>query len=204
MFDVGGLYHLIFKGNYGQRICTSEDEWAELEKRLDRVARKYDIAVLAFGFMGNHVHLLIRVGTGDVSKAMQELIGGYARWRNHKHDRRGHLFHNRFWSKSVGSERQLVVTARYIDLNPVAAGMCAAPEEWQWSSCRAHLGLAHPPRFLANGEFLRFFAPSRAAGIACYAEYLREGCAAIAGAVKQTEGALIPDLPPRFDPWALR
>jgi REP element-mobilizing transposase RayT len=186
VLERGGLYHLVFKGNYGQPICTTREEWAELQKRLGRLAAKYDMAVLAFGLMGNHVHLLIRVGTGDVSKAMQELIGGYARWRNRKHALRGHLFQNRFWSKCVRSEQQFVITARYIDLNPVAAGMCTAPEDWEWSSCRAHLGLAHPPRFLANREFLRFFAPSRAAAIACYTQYLREGCAALATAPRMS------------------
>jgi REP-associated tyrosine transposase len=193
-----GLYHLIFKATFGQVIFVDDDERRELQRRLGFIAAKYGMVVLAFAYMDNHVHLLIRVGEGNVSKAMQELIGGYARWWNHRHGRRGNLFQCRFWDKLVRSEKQFLVTARYIDLNPVAAGMRASPEDWEWSSARAHLGLAHPPRFLANGEFLRFFAPNRGAAIACYAVYLREGCAAIASAARHA-AELVPELPRRFE-----
>ena len=142
------LYHVIFKGNFGQPIVGDTKERRELQGRLDAAAAKYNVIVLAFCCMDTHVHLLIRVGDGDVSKAMQELIGGYSRWRNFRHRVRGNLFRSRFWSKLVGT-RGVLVTARYIELNPVAAGMRSSPEDWEWSSCRAHLGRAHPPGFLA-------------------------------------------------------
>ena len=138
------------------------EERRELQRRLGIVAAKYDVVVLAFCCMDTHVHLLIRVGQGDVSKAMQELIGGYARWRNRRHRVRGNLFRSRFWSKLVQNDGQLLVTARYIELNPVAAGMRRSPEDWKWSSCRAHLGRARPPGFLARAEFLRIFASDSA------------------------------------------
>jgi REP element-mobilizing transposase RayT len=195
------LYHLIFKGNFGQPIVSDTKERQELQKRLDAVAAKYDLIVLAFCAMDTHVHLLIRVGTGDVSKAMQELIGGYSRWRNHRHRVRGNLFRSRFWSKQVRNDGQLLVTARYIELNPVAAGMRSSPEDWEWSSCRAHLGRAHPPRFLARAEFLRLFAPDPRRARVRYERFLREGVRAARAKNRERRLAamLLPDVPAWVD-----
>jgi len=176
-WDENALYHVMFKGNFGQPIVCDTAERQELQRRLGAVAAKYNVIVLAFCCMDTHVHLLIRVGDGDVSKAMQELIGGYSRWRNFRHKVRGNLFKSRFWSKLVGNDG-LLVTARYIELNPVAAGMRSCPEDWKWSSCRAHLGRGHPPKFLARAEFLRFFAPDPVRARAAYERFLRDGIAA--------------------------
>ena len=195
------LYHVIFNGNFGQPIVSDTKERRELQRRLDTVAAKYDVIVLVFCCMDTHVHLLIRVGRGDVSKAMQELIGGYSRWRNFRHGVRGNLFRSRFWSKLVRNDGQLLVTARYIELNPVAAGMRSNPEDWEWSSCRAHLGRAHPPSFLAHAEFLRCFAPDPGRARAMYERFLRDGVA-VARAKNQERriaAMLLPDIPAWVD-----
>ena len=58
-------------------------------------------------------------------------------------------------------DSQLLTTASYIDLNPVRAKLCFRPEQWPWSSYRAHVGLEHPSRLLANAEFLKHSGPPR-------------------------------------------
>lgn len=194
-------YHLIFKGNLGQPIVSDTIERRELQRRLDSAATKYGLVVLAFCCMDTHVHLMIRVGNGNVSKAMQQLIGGYARWRNLRHKVRGNLFHTRFWSKLVRNDGQLFVTARYIELNPVAAGMRASPEDWEWSSCRAHLGRAHPPRFLAHAEFLGLFGSDPIRARARYERFLRDGIAAarMKNRERRTAAMLLADVPTWVD-----
>ena len=201
IWEDAGLYHLIFKGNFSRPIVGDLSERQELQRRLEAASMKYGVIVLAFCCMDTHVHLLIRVGAGDVSKAMQELIGGYSRWRNHRHGERGNLFRSRFWSKIVRNNSQLLVTARYIELNPVAAGMHSSPEDWQWSSCRAHLGRAHPPRFLANAEFLSFFAPDRNRARAAYERFLRAGlpAARTRSRARRVDAMLLPDVPAWVD-----
>src|SRR5262249_27671778 len=151
--------------------------------------------------MDTHVHLLVRVGTGDVSKAMQELIGGYSRWRNHRNGVRGNLFRSRFWGKLGRNDTQLFVTARYIELNPLRARMRSSPEDWQWSSCRAHLGRAHPPRFLARDEFLRFFARDPERARAVYERFLRAGIAVARAKNRERRLAamMLPDVPAWVD-----
>jgi putative transposase len=201
IWEHSGLYHLIFKGNFGQPIVGDQKERRELQRRLDAASAKHGVTVLAFCCMDTHVHLLIRVGTGDVSKAMQELIGGYSRWRNHRRGVRGNLFRSRFWSKLVRNNSQLLVTARYIELNPVAAGMRSNPEDWQWSSCPAHLGRAHPPRFLARAEFLSFFAPDPDRARAVYERFLRAGLSAARTRSRErlVAAMLVPDVPTWVD-----
>ena len=200
-WDDNALYHLIFKGNFGQPIVSDDNERRELQRRLAIVAAKYDVIVLAFCCMDTHVHLLIRVGQGNVSKAMQELIGGYARWRNHKHGARGNLFRSRFWSKLVSTDGQLLVTARYIELNPVAAGMRQCPEEWVWSSCRAHLGRARPPGFLARTDFLRIFGSTPVKARDRYERFLRAGIPAARAKFSGSRdtAAMLPDVPAWVD-----
>ena len=191
-WDEKGLYHVIFKGNFGQPIVSDREERRELQRRLDAAAAKFGVVVLVFCCMDTHVHLLIRVGEGNVSQAMQELIGGYARWRNRRHGVRGNLFRSRFWSKVVRNDAQLWATARYIELNPVAAGMRSNPEDWEWSSCRAHLGRAHPPRFLSGAEFLLFFGTDPARARSRWARFLRDG-------IPAARAKNLPDVPAWVD-----
>jgi len=199
-WDENALYHVMFKGNFGQPIVCDTAERQELQRRLGAVAAKYNVIVLAFCCMDTHVHLLIRVGDGDVSKAMQELIGGYSRWRNFRHKVRGNLFKSRFWSKLVGNDG-LLVTARYIELNPVAAGMRRSPEEWAWSSCNAHLGRARPPGFLARAEFLRIFGSDLVKARDRYERFLRAGIPAAREKFSgpRVTATMLPDVPAWVD-----
>src|SRR5262249_7498308 len=107
---------------------------------LARVARKYGWEIVGYCLMRNHVHLLIHVPDGELSRGMQELSGEYSRRWNRKHGHYGHLFQNRFTYRPVLSERHLLASVRYIDLNPVVVRAKFRPEQWEWSSYRAHVG----------------------------------------------------------------
>ena len=200
-WETDAVYHVIFKGNFGQSIVSDRVEREELQRRLGVAAVKYGLVVLVFCCMDTHVHLLLRVGRGSESKALQELIGGYARWRNFRHGVRGNLFRSRFWSKLVRTDEQLFVTARYIELNPVAAGICASPEDWEWSSCRSYVGRGHPPRFLARAVFLRYLGSDRGRAKTRYERFLREGVPAARAKNKERRLAamLLPDVPSWVD-----
>jgi hypothetical protein len=63
-------------------------------------------------------------------------------------DTSGHVFQGRFHSRLVEDDSHLLVASRYIEMNPVRAGICAHPLEWRWSSCRAATGLVTKPDFL--------------------------------------------------------
>jgi REP element-mobilizing transposase RayT len=158
VFETGWPYHLTPKGNDGRDLFVDDEEHAEFLARASACFRKHEIAILAHCQMRNHAHFLaIVLGAGEgLSAAMQVLQGGYARWWNQRHGRRGHLFEGRFHSEAVLTDRHLLAAARYIDLNPITADLEKRPEDYRWSSYRAHVGLEDSPALLDNRRFLAF------------------------------------------------
>jgi putative transposase len=127
-------------------------------------AEKFGVDVHAWVFMTNHVHLLLTPHKPDsISRCMQYLGRYYVRYFNYRHGRSGTLFEGRFKSSIVQSRRYLLACQRYIELNPVRAGMVSDPADYTWSSYRAHaFGRAAKmwqphPEYLALGHT----APSR-------------------------------------------
>jgi len=114
----------------------------------------------------NHYHLLVETPEPNLGRGMLRLNGAYARGHNYRHERVGHVFQGPYEAKLVESDEHLLELCRYLALNPVRAGLCDQPEEWQWSSYRALIGLALCPPYLharrvrglfpAPGEFRDF------------------------------------------------
>ena len=124
--------------------------------------------VHGYVFMTNHIHLVVRTPRPTLSRGMQLLLSQYALGFNMRHDRRGHLLERRFKSKPIEDELHLYETLAYIDLNPVAAGLCTAAEEHRWSSFGALTGVAPAPSFLAAGDTLGLLGRDRAAACEAY------------------------------------
>ena len=131
--------HVIQRGTNRQVCFASEDDFAAYAYWLDECAKKCKVAIHAWVFMTNHVHLLVTPSTCDgVSKMMQTLGRYYVRYFNHSYQRSGTLWEGRFKSCIVDEEEYLLICQRYIELNPVRAGMVLLPEEYKWSSYRAN------------------------------------------------------------------
>ena len=113
-------------------------------KWLKQYADEFVVDVHAWVFMTNHVHLLVTPGKPEgVSKMMQALGRRYVRYFNREYGRTGTLWEGRFKSSLVQSETYLLQCQRYIELNPVRAGMVSDPADYHWSSYRCHgLGVA--------------------------------------------------------------
>lgn len=136
-------HHVILRGNNRQAIFFSDLDRQHLMNTIGEVAQQYGVAVHAFVLMDNHFHLLLTPPTGDaLSRMMQALGRRYVGWFNARHQRSGTLWEGRFRAGLIEGERHLVACMRYIELNPVRAGLCQRPEEWPWSSAAHHLGLA--------------------------------------------------------------
>ncbi len=112
--------------------------------------------------MTNHVHLLITPQQpGAIAKVMQSVGRRYVQYVNHLYQRSGTLWEGRYKASLVDSERYLLTCYRYIELNPVRAGMVSEPAEYRWSSYRVHalgkddgLVIDHAG-YLALGETVR-------------------------------------------------
>jgi hypothetical protein len=103
--------------------------------------------------MGNHVHLLVETPGANLGKGMQSLHGRYAQRMNQRYGTKGHFFESRYGCVVMENDAQLWMATRYIALNPVAAGLCAQPEDYEWSSYGDVVGL-RPPAFLSMHRLL--------------------------------------------------
>src|SRR5690606_15343147 len=105
-------------------------------------AAETGLAVWAFCLMTNHVHLLAVPGRADaLARGAGLAHRRHAAALNRRHGWTGHLWAGRFFSTPL-DEAHLWAAVRYIELNPVRAGLVARAEEWPWSSACAHCGLA--------------------------------------------------------------
>lgn len=121
---------------------------------LARVTARMGWRCLSYCLMGNHMHLLVETPQPNLGRGMQLLHGSYAQSFNRRHEASGHVFGGRFKSTSVTTDPQLWVTVAYVVRNPVAAGLCRAPELWRWSSHTAVCNGIYPlwldvPRLLS-------------------------------------------------------
>ena len=100
---------------------------------------KYGVWIHAYVLMTNHVHLLLSAGRADAPSAMMKALGQrYVQYINRTYRRSGTLWEGRFRSCLTQQETYLLACQRYIELNPVRAGMVTHPAEYRWSSYRAN------------------------------------------------------------------
>lgn len=133
----GQALHVIQRGNNRQAIFFADADYRFYHEALEDASRCYTCAVHAYVFMTNHVHLLLTPSTEDgPSRVLQSLGRRYVRYINTVYRRTGTLWEGRFKSAIVDSEQYLLTCSRYIELNPVRAGMVAAPQDYPWSSYR--------------------------------------------------------------------
>jgi putative transposase len=139
---------------------------------LADVATRWDWRVDAYCLMDTHYHLLLYTPERSLAHGMTRLNGVYAQSFNRRHQRRGHLFRDRYWSVPVCTDQHLLSAIRYIARNPVEAGLCSDPLDWPWSNCRATAGLDRPLAFLRAARTRRLLAPGEAGGCAQYLRFV--------------------------------
>ena len=141
--SIGGYpHHIIQRGNNRQTIFADESDVSRYLEALREVVTAHQIAIHAYVLMPNHVHLLATPPDAQaIGSAMQALGRRYVRWFNDRYKRTGALFEGRYRSTVIEADRYLLACMRYVELNPVRAGLVAAPEQYMWSSYRHHSGL---------------------------------------------------------------
>ncbi len=138
----GFAHHVIQRGNNRQAIFASGADYQMLLDLLEENARKFDVAIHAYVLMSNHFHLLLTPQTPDGLPQMMQALGRrYVRYFNDSQQRSGTLWEGRYKSALIQSERYLLACMAYIDLNPLRAGLVAAPGDYPWSSYGHYTGL---------------------------------------------------------------
>lgn len=137
-FVVPGVpLHIIQRGNNRSVTFFAAEDYDCYRDALCTAGRLFDCAVHAYVLMTNHVHLLITPEEVRGPSRMMQAVGRrFVSHINRRHHRTGTLWEGRFRSALVDSEHYLLVCSRYIELNPVRAGMVQHPGQYRWSSYR--------------------------------------------------------------------
>ncbi|SDY28682.1 transposase [Nitrosomonas halophila] len=132
---VGVPQHVMQRGNNRQVCFADEQDLAAYAHWLTEASRKYQVDVHAWVFMTNHIHLLCTPQVENaVSRMMQTLGRQFVRYFNSRYQRTGTLWEGRYKSCLVQEEIYLLALYRYIELNPVRAGIVEQPSDYVWSS----------------------------------------------------------------------
>jgi len=149
----GVPHHVTQRGNRRQKTFFGEGDFALYAQLLREGCARAGTRIWAWCLMPNHVHLILVPAHEDgLRAAIGEAHRRYTRFVNEREGWRGHLWQERFASFPM-DEKWLVACARYVELNPVRAGLAGRPEEWRWSSARAHLGI-RPDALTETGPLL--------------------------------------------------
>ena len=131
--------HIVQRGNNREPCFFAEDDYRFYLDRLGQALQRYHVKCHAYVLMTNHVHLLMTPSDAiGISKVMSLLGQHYVQYINHTYRRSGTLWEGRHKASIVNVEEYLLLCYRYIELNPVRAGMVAAPEDYPWSSYQHH------------------------------------------------------------------
>lgn len=137
-FVVPGVpLHLIQRGHNRSAAFFADDDYRRYSSVLLAASHRFGCAIHAYVLMTNHVHLLFtpRDETGP-PRMMQSIGRVYVHYVNERYRRTGTLWEGRYRSTIVDSESYLLACSRYIELNPVRAGMVEHPRQYPWSSYR--------------------------------------------------------------------
>lgn len=133
-----GYYHIILRG-IGRQILFEDDEDNErFLTTVERYHRELGFELVAWCLMENHVHMLIRDVHDQLDLIMKKIGTSYAYYFNHKYERSGPLFQDRYGSEAIDDDAYLLSVIRYIHRNPEKAGIAKA-REYRWSSYNAFL-----------------------------------------------------------------
>jgi len=137
----GFPYHVTHRGNRGDDVFFSDDDRRTYLAWLRQYAAEFALEIWAYCLMSNHVHLLAVPRHPDsLAMAVGRTHMRYARRVNREHGWSGHLWANRFHSTPLDGAH-LWMAAKYIETNPVRAGVVRRAEQYAWSSARAHAGV---------------------------------------------------------------
>ena len=154
--DMPGMpQHVVQRGNDRQPCFFTEIDHVRYLDELRDASAMHSCAVHAYVLMTNHVHLLLTAErTGAIARLMQSLGRRYVRYINDRYHRTGTLWEGRYKACLIDTDSYLLRCYRYIERNPVRAGMVATPGDYRWSSFAANAYGRPDPLVRPHQEYL--------------------------------------------------
>lgn len=175
---IGGLpYHVVQRGNNRQACFMDPTDNHHYLELWQEVSKRYGVTVHAYCLMTNHVHFLATPAEADSLSNTTRVVGSrYAQYINRKCHRTGTLWEGRHRASLIQAGRHLLACYRYIELNPVRAGLVARPQAYSWSSYRVN-ALGDSGWIQPHPDYLGL-ARDHSGRLQAYRELFSEGLAA--------------------------
>jgi len=134
-------YHVTQRGNYRQSVFESVADYRQYLEWLKEYSEKYSLDIWSYCLMSNHVHFVcVPRNDNSLARTLNTLHMRYSQYYNRKKGIAGHLWQGRYYS-SILDDMHLYTAIRYVENNPVRAGIVQEPEGYTWSSARGHCGI---------------------------------------------------------------
>lgn len=163
--------HIVQRGNNRAPVFFTDDDYAAYRHWLSEGSRQFGCAVHAYVLMTNHVHLLVTPNESNAISQLIQFVGRhYVTYVNRTYQRTGTLWEGRHKGSLIDSDRYLFTCSRYIEINPVRAGMVERPDQYPWSSF-AHNAWAQPDPLITTHPLYEQLGGSHEDRAVCYREF---------------------------------
>ena len=130
---IAGYHHLINRGVNRSNIFVEDNDYEMFLKIVCKACRAYQVILHDYCLMSNHFHLLVETKMENLSLFMKHINSNYAIYANKKQKRSGHFWQGRFYSRYVNSDEYYYTLIRYIEQNPIEAGMVEKVGEYPYT-----------------------------------------------------------------------
>jgi len=146
----GVCAHLVTRGNARSTVFHTEPDYEDFIHLMKAAQERVPIELLAWCLMPNHVHLVVRPReNGDLARWMHWLLTSHVQRHRVRYDTTGRIWQGRYKAFHVQADRYLMTVLRYVERNPVRAGLVRHAVEWNWSSARERCSDSAPHGLLA-------------------------------------------------------
>jgi REP element-mobilizing transposase RayT len=162
-------FHVYNRGINHSKIFLEPLNYSYFLRRIEENLDCTQLKIIAYCLMPNHYHFILKqIVPSAMSNFIKGVCDGYTKALNKKYNRSGHLFEGKYKLKNIDDSSYLVHLSCYVHLNPVSSGIVNQPENWEYSSCRAYLGIA--PNTMISPEIVL----NQFANIHAYKKYLED------------------------------
>ncbi|BCV23997.1 transposase [Gelria sp. Kuro-4] len=163
-------YHVTARGNNKEKVFLSTSDYERYLKCLGEYKERFDFHILAYALMPNHVHFLFHIGEVPLSHIMHGLQVSYTQYFNRKYERVGHVFQGRYFARLIDSDSYLLQAVRYINQNPLRAGIVPNLAAYKW--CSHTEMLAKRASLVDREKVLRWFAEDPRKALQLYCRFM--------------------------------
>lgn len=152
----GGICaHVVTRGNARATVLHSDRDYSSLTQLMHEARQRVSIEILAWCLMPNHLHFVIRPReNGDLAKWMHWLLTTHVQRHRSLHQTTGRVWQGRYKAFPIQADRHLLLVLRYVERNPVRAGLVAHAADWAWSSARVRCRSDEQHSLLAQSPVL--------------------------------------------------